>query len=31
MQSWIMPIGEDQIFAQQKDTFKHKSNNKNQK
>ena len=31
IQSWVMSLGEDQIFAQQKNTFKHNSNCKNQK
>ena len=31
IQTWIMSLGEDQIFAQQKDAFKHNSNCKNQK
>ena len=31
IQTWIMPLREDQIFAGQKGTFKHNSNCKNQK
>ena len=31
MQYWVMSLGEDQITAQQKNTFKHNSNCKNQK
>ena len=29
--TWIMSLGKDQIFAQQKGTFKHNSNCKNRK